>query len=103
MQTQAVRRDDAVVEDEFDVGLGGKAAQRGGVVLQDCGFDSGDAEVFVAPGEVCAGGGDVGFGIAGDGRVAIENEVAVRCDAASRIGRASPPAMDDKPASPCDL
>jgi hypothetical protein len=64
------------------VGLGGEAAQGTGVVFRDRGFDGGDAEVFVAPGEMCAGGGDAGFRITGDGCVAIEDEVAVGSDAA---------------------
>ena len=62
------------------------AGRRGGAgwwrrLRVDCGFDGGDAEVFVALGEVGAGGGDAGFGVAGDGGVAIEDEVAVRRDA----------------------
>jgi hypothetical protein len=73
--------DDAVVEDVFNVGLGGEAVQGSRVVL-GWGLDSRDAEVLVAAGEVGAGGGDVGFSVAGDGGVAIEDEVAVRSDAA---------------------
>ncbi len=46
-----------------------------------CGFDGGDAEVFVAPGETGSGGGDAGFGVAGDGGVAIEDEEAMGRDA----------------------
>ena len=83
LEAQAVGGDDAIVEDEVDVGLGSEAAQRAGVVFLDCGLDGGDAEMVVAPGEVCAGRGDAGFGVTGDGRVAIEDEVAVRGDAAS--------------------
>ena len=45
------------------------------------GLDGGDAEVFVALGEMGAGGGDAGFGVAGDGGVAVEDEVAVGSDA----------------------
>ena len=82
LEAQAVGGDDAIVEDEVDVRLGREAAQSAGVVFLDCGLDSGSAEVVVAPGEVCAGGGDAGFGVARDGRVPIEDEVAVRRDAA---------------------
>jgi hypothetical protein len=82
LKAQTVGGDDAIVEDVVDVGLGGEAAQGGGVVFRDCGFDGGDAEVVVAPGEMCAGGGDTGFCVAGDGCVAIEDEVAVGSDAA---------------------
>jgi hypothetical protein len=77
--------DDAVVEDVFDVGLGGEAAQGGGVVFSGrlgCRDDGGDAEVFVALGEMGAGRRDAGFGVAGDGGVAIEDEIAVGSDAA---------------------
>ena len=74
--------DDAVVEDVVDVGLGGEAAQGAGVVFRGCGLDGGDAEVFVALREMRTGGGDAGCCIAGDGGVAIEDEVAVRGDAA---------------------
>jgi hypothetical protein len=75
-------RDDAIVQDVVYVGLGGETAQGAGVVFRDCGFDGGNAEVFVAPGEMCAGGGDARFRITRDGCVAIENEVAVGSDAA---------------------
>jgi hypothetical protein len=81
LKAQAVRGDDAIAEDEVDVGLGGETAQGGGVVFRDGGLDGGDAEVFIPPGEMGAGGGDAGFCIAGDGRVAIEDEVAVGSDA----------------------
>ena len=73
--------DDAVVEDVGDVGLGGEAAEGGGVVLLGRGLDGGDAEVFVALGEMGAGGGDAGFGVAGNGGVAVEDEVAMGSDA----------------------
>ena len=82
LKAQVVGGDDAVVEDVIDVGLGGEAAQGAGVVFRDGGLDGGDAEVFVAAGEVRARGGDAGFCIAGDGGVAIEDEVAVGSDAA---------------------
>jgi hypothetical protein len=86
LKPETVCGDDAIVEDVLDVGLGCEAAQGGGVVLGGgleggVGFDGGDAEVFVALDEMGAGGGDAGFGVAGDGGVAIEDEVAVRCDA----------------------
>jgi hypothetical protein len=74
--------DDAIVEDVVDVGLGGEAAEGAGVVFRNGGLDGGDAEVLVTPGEMCAGGGDTGFSVTGDGRVAIEDEVTVGGDAA---------------------
>ncbi len=49
--------------------------------MRGLGFDGGDAEVFVAVAEVGAGSGDAGFGVAGNGGVAIEDEVAMRRDA----------------------
>jgi hypothetical protein len=82
LEAEAMRGDDAIVEDVIDVGLGGEAAQGAGVVFPDGGLDGGDAEVFVALGEMRSGGGDPRFCVAGDGRVAIEDEVAVRGDAA---------------------
>jgi hypothetical protein len=81
VETKAVGRDDAVVEDVVDVGLSGEAAKGGGVVFRGGRLDGCDADVFVAAGETGSGGCDAGFGIAGDGGVAIENEVAVRGDA----------------------
>ena len=49
LNPETVGGDDAVVEDVFDVGLGGDAAQGVGIVLKGgLGFDGGDAEVFVA-------------------------------------------------------
>jgi hypothetical protein len=77
-----VGRDDTIVEDVVDIGLGGEAAQSAGVVFGDGRLDGGDAEVFVAPGEMGAGGGDAGFCVTGDGCVAIEDEVAVGSDVA---------------------
>ena len=74
-------RDDAVVEDIVDVGLGEEAAEGSGVVFGRGRFDGCDADVFVAAGETGSDGCDAGFGIYGDGGVAIENEVAVGGDA----------------------
>jgi hypothetical protein len=82
LKAQTVGGDDTVVEDVVDIGLGDEAAQGAGVVFLDCGLDGGDAEVFVAPGKMRAGGGDPRFCVAGDGCVAIEDEVAVGSDAA---------------------
>ena len=72
---------DAVVEDVGDVGLGGEAAESGGVVLLGRGLDGGDAEVLVSPCETGAGGGDAGLGVAGNGGIAVEDEVAMGSDA----------------------
>jgi hypothetical protein len=72
--------DDAVVKDDVDVGLGSEAAEIGSVVLGGC-LDGSDAEVFVSMSEMGARGGDVSFGIAGDGGVAIEDEITVGGDA----------------------
>jgi hypothetical protein len=73
--------DDAIVEDVVDVGLGGEAAEGGVVVFRRGRLDGSDADVFVATAETGSGGCDAGFGIAGDGGIAIENEVSVRSDA----------------------
>ena len=71
----------------------GWAARRRKVVASSCRLpfgglradwkknDGSDAEVLVTPGEAGAGGGDAGFGVAGDGGVTIEDEVAVGSDA----------------------
>ena len=75
-------RDDAIVQDVVYVGLGGEAAKGAGVVFRAGGLDGGDAEVFVTPGEMRSGGDGAGFGVDGDGCVAIEDEVAVGSDAA---------------------
>jgi hypothetical protein len=81
LEAEAVGGDDSIMEDIVDVRLGSESAKSAGVVFRKDGLDCGDAKVFVAPGEMGAGGGDAGFGIAGDGRVAIEDEVAVGSDA----------------------
>jgi hypothetical protein len=81
LRAKALCGDDAVVKYGDDSGLSAKEAERGGVVLREGGFDGGDAEVLIAPGEGCSGGEDAGFGVAGDGGVAIEDEIAVRSDA----------------------
>jgi hypothetical protein len=73
--------DDAVVEDVGDVGLGCKMAEDGRVIFVREGTDGGDPEVLVALGEMASGRGDVGFGVAGDSAVAIEDEEAMRCEA----------------------
>src|SRR3981189_2353174 len=56
----------------------GCAARRRGL---GWGLGCGDAEVLVAPGKMGTGRGDAGFGVAGDGGVAIEDEVVVGSDA----------------------
>ena len=71
--------DDLIVDDVFDVGLGGEPAQGGGVV-GGVGLDGDDAEVLVALGDAGTDGTSVGFGISGNGGVAVEDEVAVRRD-----------------------
>jgi hypothetical protein len=70
------------MENVINIGLGGEAAQGGGVVFREGRLDGSDAEVFVTPGEVCAGGGDSGFCVTWNSCVAIEDEVAVWCGAA---------------------
>ncbi len=69
------------MEDVAHVGLGGEEAESGGVVLRERRLDGGDAEVFVALGEMSAGGEEVSLCVGGDGGVAIEDDVAVRSDA----------------------
>ena len=70
--------DDAVVEHRDDVRLGGEQAEGGCVVLLAGGrLDDGDSQMLVALGEVNACGEGAGLCIAGDGGVAIEDEVAV--------------------------
>jgi hypothetical protein len=80
LEGEAVGGDDAVVEDVVDVGLGGEAADAGSVVL-GCGLNGGDSEVLVSNGETGACRGDSHFGVARNGGIAIEDEVAVRGDA----------------------
>jgi len=77
LKAEVVGGQDAVMEDVGDVGLGNETAESGGVVLLGHGLDGGDAEVLVAPGETSAGGGDAGLGIAGNGGVAVEDEIAM--------------------------
>ena len=71
------RGDDAVVEDVAYVGLGGEEAKSGCVVLGCGGLDGCDAEVLIALCEAVAGGDEVGLGVAGNGCVAIEDEIAM--------------------------
>ena len=82
MKAKAVCGDDAVVEDVVDVGLGGEALEGGSVVFRRGRLDGGDAKVLVPCGEAGSGGGYAGSGVGRDGGVAIEEEVAVRSDAA---------------------
>jgi hypothetical protein len=77
LQEEAVGGDDAVVEDVVYVGLGGETVEGGCVVFGGGRLDGGDAEVLAAAEEASAGGGEMGFGVGGDGSVAIEDEVAV--------------------------
>jgi hypothetical protein len=79
-EDEAAGGDDAVVEDVFDVGLGGEAVEGGGVVCG--GVDHGEAEVIVALKEMGSGDAGADFGVAGDGGVAIDDEVAMRDDGA---------------------
>jgi hypothetical protein len=65
------------VEDVGDARLGTEVAKGGGIVLLGHGLDGGDAEVFVAPDEAGAGGGDAGLGVAGNDGVAVEDEIAM--------------------------
>jgi hypothetical protein len=60
--------------------LGGEAAEGGCVILGGY-LDGSDAEVLVSMSEMGTRGGDVSFGIARNGGVAIEDEVAVWGDA----------------------
>jgi hypothetical protein len=82
LEGEAVGRDDAVVEDVVDVGLGGEVAEGRSVVLA-CGLNGGDPEMLVSNGEAGACGGDSHFSVTRDGGVAIEDEVAVGSDAGS--------------------
>jgi hypothetical protein len=75
--TEVVCGDDAVVENRENVRLGGEQAEGGRVALTGGRLDDGDSEVIVALGEVNACGADPGFRIAGNGGVAVENEIAM--------------------------
>ena len=65
---EALGGDDAIVDDVFDVGLGGELAQGGGVV-GGVGLDGDDAEVLVAMGD--AGADGTGVDLASPGMVAL--------------------------------
>ena len=69
------------MEDVADVGLGGEEAESGCVVLREGRLYGGDAEVFVALGEACASGEEVGLCVGGDGCVAIDDEISMGSDA----------------------
>ena len=72
------------MKDIGDVGLGGETLDCHGVVRSGggrWGLDGGDAEVLAAMNEACAGDSGAGFGVAGNGSVAIDDEVAMRDDA----------------------
>jgi len=73
--------DDLVVEHVADVGLGGEEAEGGGVVLRSGRLDGCDADMLVALGETYASGEETGFGVCGDGCVAIEDEISMGSDA----------------------
>jgi hypothetical protein len=72
-----VGRDDAIVQDVGDVRLRGQETEGGGVVLRSRGLNGGDAEVLVALDETSSGGDDAGGGVAGNGGVAIDDQVAM--------------------------
>jgi hypothetical protein len=80
-ESEAMSRDDAIVEDVLDIGFSGEAAEGGCVVFLGLGFNGSDAEVLVAVGETGSNGSDAGLCISGDSGVAIEDEVAMGSDA----------------------
>ena len=69
--------DDAVVDDKGDVGLGAKGGDCGGFIGAGSGVEDGDAEGLVEAEDTCVGEVGVGLRIAGDGPVAVGDEVAV--------------------------
>ncbi len=75
--TEVVRGDDAIVKNRDDVWLGGEQAESRCVVLLAGRLDDGDSEVIIALGKVNACRADAGLRIAGNGGVAVEDEVAV--------------------------
>ena len=81
LDLEAVRGEDAVVQDVGDAGLGGQEAEGGGVVLRGLGLDGGDAEVGIALEETGSCRGDTSFGVVWDGSIAIDDEIAMRGEA----------------------
>ena len=75
--TQVLCGDDAVLEHIGYIGLGREQAEGGRVALPEGRLNSGDAQVFVAPGKPHADGSAAEFCIDRDGTVAVENEKVV--------------------------
>jgi hypothetical protein len=83
-EEETVSGDEPVVQDVFDVGLEGELAERLRVLLgggAGC-LDDGDAEVLVALEKTSADCLGATERVAGDGGVAIDDQVSVRNDAA---------------------
>jgi hypothetical protein len=78
--------DDAVVEDELDVGLGAESGEGGGFVGGAGGVEDSDAEGLVDTEDVGAGEADVGFDVGGDGVGAVGDEIAVRDECGDGAG-----------------
>jgi hypothetical protein len=66
------------VDDEFHFGLGAQGRDGGGFIFAVAGVEDGDAEGFVAPEDVSLRDAGPGLGVAGDGAVAVGDQIAVR-------------------------
>ena len=75
--SQAVRVDDAIAENGFDVGLSRESMKGRGVVFLWCRLDCSDAKVFITMDEAGSGGRNPGLGVGGNRRVAIEDKEAM--------------------------
>ena len=73
--------DDPVVKNITYVGLGREETEGGCVVLSGGGLNGCNAEVFVGLCETGPGGAQAGLGVAGNGGVAIDDQVAMGSDA----------------------
>jgi hypothetical protein len=77
-EDERVGGDDAVVDDELDVGLGAEGCDGCGFIGAGCGVEDGNTKGLVEAEDAGVGEADVGLGVAGDGVVAVGDEVAVR-------------------------
>ena len=83
---EVVSGENAVMDDEFDVGLGAECGDGGGFVRGGVGLKDGDAEGLVDAEDAGSGDAGEGFGIAGDGAVAVGDQVAMWDDGPDGAG-----------------
>jgi hypothetical protein len=84
---EGVGGEDAVVDDELDVGIGAQSGDGGGFVVgAGGGYDDTDADGCVVADDACAIDAGAGFGVRGDEVVAVGDKITVRDSDADGAG-----------------